>query len=304
MASESGAKRGQDRWRVSLHGGHSGEFCDHAEGTLRDILEAAIRAGYAQFGVSEHAPRNGEEFLYEKERSLGWDVPKIQADFARYIETVNRLQAEYADRLTVLRGMEAEIVPTATYAAQMRAYRETKLPDGAPALDYMVGSVHYVDEISIDGPTELYAQALEGRGGLESLAVRYYGFVGEMVEGLKPEVVGHFDLIKLNAHRLGLDVAVLENAPVKAAANRALEAIKAQGCILDLNVAGWRKGLPDPYPAPWLAQRAGDMGIGFCFGDDSHRVSDVGAGIDKARMYLLENGVEAITLLSGERVPL
>ncbi len=29
-------------WKVSLHGGHSGQFCDHAKGSLREIVEAAI----------------------------------------------------------------------------------------------------------------------------------------------------------------------------------------------------------------------------------------------------------------------
>ncbi|HEX6202492.1 MAG TPA: histidinol phosphatase, partial [Thermoanaerobaculia bacterium] len=51
-------------WRVSLHGGHSGEFCDHATGTLAEVLEAAVAAGYAIFGVSEHAPRSDPRFLY------------------------------------------------------------------------------------------------------------------------------------------------------------------------------------------------------------------------------------------------
>src|SRR5438045_1413741 len=47
-----GAKRAvnPENWRVSLHGGHSGEFCDHAEGTLREILTAAVAAGYHTFG--------------------------------------------------------------------------------------------------------------------------------------------------------------------------------------------------------------------------------------------------------------
>jgi histidinol phosphatase-like PHP family hydrolase len=42
------------------------------------------------------------------------------------------------------------------------------------------------------------------------------------------------------------------------------------------------------------------MDIPFCFGDDSHRPSEVGSGIDKARIYLLENGVESITTLARE----
>ena len=42
------------------------------------------------------------------------------------------------------------------------------------------------------------------------------------------------------------------------------------------------------------------MGIGFCFGDDSHGPDQVGAGIEDAREYLLENGVDRVTTLTRE----
>jgi histidinol phosphatase-like PHP family hydrolase len=38
-------------------------------------------------------------------------------------------------------------------------------------------------------------------------------------------------------------------------------------------------------------------GLDFAFGDDSHRVSEVGAGLDEARTYLLEHGVDHVTTL-------
>ena len=46
-----------EAWKTSLHGGHSGEFCEHASATLRELLEAAVEFGFDTFGVSEHAPR-------------------------------------------------------------------------------------------------------------------------------------------------------------------------------------------------------------------------------------------------------
>src|SRR5579884_2367177 len=110
-------------WRVSLHGGHSGEFCDHAEATLREMLEAAVSTGYHTFGVSEHVPRNAERFLYSEEQERGWDVAKIQADFARYTTAIQGLARDFTGRLIVLRGFEAEVVPEADYVQQMRAYR-------------------------------------------------------------------------------------------------------------------------------------------------------------------------------------
>lgn len=287
-----------EEWKVSLHGGHSGEFCDHAEGTLREMLDAAVRFGYHTFGVSEHVPRVEERFLYPEEIALGWTVAKIAGDFERYQKTLNALAREYEGRLTVLRGFECEVVPADRYVALMNACRARRLPDGTPAFDYCVGSVHYVDELQIDGHPGSFAAAANALGGPEALAVRYYQTVAEMVAALRPDVVGHFDLIKKNVAAAGLNIAEIGGERVRRAAREALDVVRETGAILDLNTAGWRKGLGEPYPAPWLVRAAHAMDIGFCFGDDGHRPSDVGAGMERAARYLLENGVQSVSVLT------
>jgi histidinol-phosphatase (PHP family) len=291
-------------WMVSLHGGHSGEFCDHAEGTLREMLTAAVAAGYQTFGVSEHVPRSEERFLYSEEREMGWDVAKLQADFVRYAAALPALVEEFADRLIVLRGFEIEVIPTADYVRQMQTYRVQTLADGTPAFDYFVGSVHFVNEMQIDGRAEKFAQAIEAFGSLEALAVSYYDTVTQMVEALRPDVVGHLDLIKKNLQHTGFTPEALETPRIQAAATRTLEAVRAHRGILDLNTAGWRKGLGEPYPTPRLVQQAQRMGIPFCFGDDSHRVADVGKGVAEARDYLRRLGVTTITHLTREGDPI
>jgi histidinol-phosphatase (PHP family) len=277
-------------WKVSLHGGHSGEFCEHAAGDLREVLEAAVAAGYHTFGVSEHAPRSEERLLYATERAKGFDVVRLHRDFEAYAQAIMPLADEFSGRLTVLRGFEAEVVPSRSYRDEMLGHRQRF------GFDYMVGSVHYVDEISIDGPKSDFETVLARVGGLEALAIRYYEAVAEMVDTLRPDVVGHLDLIRRNAP---LD-ARLDTAAIRNAAGRALEAVREYGCILDLNTAGWRKGLGSPYPAPWLVQWANEMGIGFCFGDDSHGPAQVGEGVDQARAYLLENEVTTVTVLARD----
>jgi len=277
-----------DPWRISLHGGHSGEFCEHAEGTLRSVVEAAVAAGLATFGLSEHAPRSEDRFVYPSERQKGFTIGRLQSDFAAYVAEANALAQEFSDRIEILVGFEAEVVPTVSYAVEMLAIREKH------ALEYMVGSVHHVGEIPIDGTVEEFHAAVAEAGGIESLAVRYYDTVAEMVVRLKPEVVGHLDLIRRNAP----SNADLQTAAIAAAADRALQSVKESGAILDLNTAGWRKGLGSPYPTPRLVRRAAELGIGFCFGDDSHSPTQVGDGIDRARDYLLELDVASIRALN------
>ena len=77
-----------------------------------------------------------------------------------------------------------------------------------------------------------------------------------------------------------------------------LERALAAGSILDLNVRAEEKGLTTPYPAPWIVQLAQEIGVPFCFGDDSHSVDAVGVGLEEGRAYLLDLGVETITKLT------
>ena len=275
-------------WKVSLHGGHSGEFCEHATSTLREVLESAAAFGYQTFGVSEHAPRSEDRFLYASEREKGYTVERLCREFEAYAEALDALAQEFDGRLVVLRGFEAEVIPTAGYAEEMLGWRKRF------GFDYMVGSVHYVDEVQIDGEKADFEVAVAHYGGLEPFAVRYYDTVARMVETLQPDVVGHLDLIRRNAS----PDAVLDTPAIREAAERALSVIREHDAILDLNTAGYRKGLGSPYPAPWLVHRANEMGIGFCFGDDSHGPAQVGEGLEQGRCYLLENGVAEIVAIT------
>jgi histidinol-phosphatase (PHP family) len=261
------------------------------------MLDAAVSVGYHSFGVSEHVPRVEERFLYPNEIELGWDIPKLQSDFAHYTLCLQELAEEFEGRLNVLRGLEMEIVPEARYIPLMQDWRNQLRADGAPAFDYAVGSVHHLHEISIDGPPEMFQEIVALSGSVEETAILYYKKVAEMAQALKPEVVSHLDLVKRNLVLAGFGEERLDTSRIAKAAEEALESVKSVNAILDLNTAGWRKGLGEPYPAPWLVKRAHAMGIGFCFGDDSHRPSDVGAGVDDARAYLLTHGVPTVTVL-------
>jgi histidinol-phosphatase (PHP family) len=277
-------------WNVSLHGGHSSDFCDHAYSPLKEMVKAAVKRGMPSYGFSEHAPRMEDRFLYPGEREMGWDVEKLRNDFDCYAATIAGLVDEYAEEIEILKGFEIEVVPSSSYVELMSGFREQY------AFDYIVGSVHYTDEDLFDLGPESFQAAVERQGGLERFAVRYYELVAEMVTAMKPEVVAHLDVIRKYAPA----DAVLDTPRIRRAAENALEAVRENGGILDINTGALRKGLHSPFPAPWIVDKASIMGIPFCFGDDSHRAEDVGAGIVEARDYLLSRGVTSVTVLTRE----
>jgi histidinol-phosphatase (PHP family) len=227
-------------------------------------------------------------YLYAEEVERGWDLESLRVQFQLYAQHLHLVAERYKDRISILKGFEAEIVPPDRYPQIM----EGLMVEGG--FDYMVGSVHYVNDIIIDYTPALFQKAVERAGGLEQLQLQYYRHVRDMVMALRPAVIGHFDLIRRFAG------PITPSASVLAAAGEALEVAALHGSILDVNTGAYRKGLEYPYPAPEFVRLARDLGVRFCFGDDSHRPSEVGSGIDAARQYLLEHGVKEVSCLHRE----
>ena len=64
---------------VSVHGGHSGQFCNHAADTLEAIVQAYIAHGYPWVGITEHMPPVSDDYLYPEEIAAGLDAAIMHA---------------------------------------------------------------------------------------------------------------------------------------------------------------------------------------------------------------------------------
>lgn len=274
-------------WMVSLHGGHSGGYCEHAKDSLDEMLDQAWKSGYRVFGVSEHVPRQ-DPWHYRTEIDKGWTSTIMVEKFREYSTHMDRAIPQWQDRMTVLKGLEIEVVPDATWLEDMTRLRT----EGN--FDYVVGSVHYVHDIPIDETPENFTRAIERSGSMEQLALDYYDLVLDMAEKLKPEVLGHPDLIR----KLGDDFGYEETPAVRQRLERLAALAHRHGCLFDVNTYPLRKGKPNPYCSPFILSLARQEGVGLCFGDDSHSIDTVGAGLPEARRYLLEHGIEELSFLN------
>jgi len=267
--------------RLSLHGGHSGEFCCHAKDMLEDIVKAYIRKNFFCVGITEHIPPVNDNFLYPEEKTAGLNAQSMFLRFERYMSECRRLQKKYASEIKILVAFETE-----TYTGAY-AFIEKLIEQFAP--DYIVGSVHHVRDIPIDYSASLYQQAAEICGGLDRLYCAYFDEQYEMIQTLKPLVVGHFDLIRL----FDADyISRLQTPEIQDRIVRNLKLIKKLGLILDFNVRALYKGAAEPYISHSVLKLARDMDIVIVPGDDSHGVDTVGLNVDKGIGILQEMGVE------------
>lgn len=256
---------------ISLHGGHSGEACRHARGTLDAVVAAAAAGGFTHFGISEHAPRSGRENLYPEEIAAGDGPEHLEAAYARLAATRFDEVSRLAGGVHLLLGLETEVVPVVGWEGEMADLRVRHRPD------YVVGSVHHVAGIPIDFDPAGYERAVVAHGGdEESLHLAYYALQLRVIEALRPEVLGHLDLPKKFSPRPPYTPRIAE------AVARNLVAARDAGCLVEVNAAGLRRGLGEPYPSPGILRLAADLGVPITFGDDSHGPDQVGACLAEA----------------------
>lgn len=272
----------------SYHGGHSGEFCKHAQNTLREVVERAVEVGFTTFGLSEHCPRLRQQDLYAEEAPL--TPVDLQSHFAAYIQEARKLQTEYADRIELLVGFETEALPEDTWPQAMAAIAAQH------PFDFFIGSVHSVKGTYIDYKPELTKALEQQLGGWDELSIAYFEEVADLVTTLRPPVVGHLDLVRrFEGTQFNFSRRVWPKI------SGALEAVGATGGLLELNAAPARKGFGPIYPCPEILEQARRMGIPITLSDDSHGISSVGGGLDACLAAAAAAGYREVHYLS--RVP-
>ncbi|KAF7555817.1 hypothetical protein G7Z17_g1871 [Cylindrodendrum hubeiense] len=272
---------------------HSGEFCPgHAKDQLEDILKHAISIGYKTIGLTEHMPRYEERDLYPEElddppASLAVLPPRHEA----YIVEAQRLQKAYASQIHILIGFEAEFIRP-SFAPLVHALAEN------PAIDYFIGSVHHVHSIPIDFDASMFGLARDASGPSdapgteEQLYEDYYDLQFQMLQELKPRVVGHFDLIRLLSEEPGRDIRQWKGVWERVVRN--LKLVAKQGGWLECNSAALRKGLAEPYPSRLISEEWLKMGGKFTFSDDSHGIAQVATNYARTVTYLESLGVKEV----------
>lgn len=266
---------------VSVHGGHSGQFCLHATDTLEEIIQQYISKEFTWVGITEHVPAISEELLYPDQKAAGLTPAFLYNRFSNYMKECRRLQDKYSSAIKIFVAMETETY--SGYKQFIPSLVQTFQPD------YIVGSVHFVDDQGFDYSREQYHRTAEAMGGLDNLYCRYFDQQFEMIQTLKPAVVGHFDLIRIfddsYASRLAKPV-IMEKI------RRNLTLIKDLDLIMDFNFRSLLKGASEPYISRPILKIARDMGIAVVPGDDSHGLQSIGINMENGIALLQEMGFD------------
>ena len=231
-------------------------YCD-GRSTIAEQVAAARSLGFVSLGFSGHAMQ-GFDWKYcmsvEGQRAYALELRALQRESAE-----NGL----LPKLYV--GLEEDSLVPAAEKAKNRA-----------EFDYRIGSTHYFPEtlhgewVAVDGSPELLKRCVAERFGGDALAMAeaYYTLHGATVERDRPDVIGHFDLVRKYAQQLGLDTG---SAGYRSAALDALTQARRGCALLEVNTGGIARGYETtPFPAGFLLDAWREMGGEVTLTSDCH----------------------------------
>jgi histidinol-phosphatase (PHP family) len=231
---------------------------------------AAEEQGIAELGVAEH--------VYRFRAALDvWDHP-FWREWAR--DDLDAYCSFVREETDLGLGIEADFVPG-------REDRMATLLD-AREWDYVVGSVHFLRDLSLD--TEQFS--VWGRGeSPERVWRRYFETLAESARSGLYDIVGHPDLVKVWGDR-----APRPDGDLRRFYEPAVEAFADAGVAVEVSTAGLRKPAGEIYPARPYLEMLVDAGCPLALSSDAHIPAQVGFRYEQALELLGEAGVRELAV--------
>ena len=243
--------------------------CNHAIGSVMEYAESAILQGLPEIGMSDHSPM-------PKGYDEAWRMRRDE--LMNYINEIKDVKESIKDKLLLRIGLEADYYPGAE--AYLRELIDSH------KWDYIIGSVHYLDDWGFDNEENL--SEWEHRD-VEDAYCDYYTLVAASARSGLFDIIGHPDLIKKFGHR-----PPLGSKRVRDAEEEMLLALKQADIAMEVSSAGLRKPVGEIYPHAHLIARAGELGIPIAFGSDAHAPGEVGFAMQVCLSVLHACGIHEI----------
>ncbi len=245
--------------RVDLHN-HTTR-CNHAEGSVDEYIQQAIKLGIDIYGFSEHAPME-----FDPKYRLSFDKMR------EYENEIREAKERYKTQIDIRVGYEVDFLPNLMDKRVLNS-----------KVDYLIGSVHFINKWGFDNPE--FIGEYQNRD-IDKIYQEYFEAIESMAKSGLFDIVGHLDLIKVFKFIPKQDIRVL--------ASKALKTIKKSNMVLEINSAGFRKPIKEQYPSRELLEEAFDLGIDITLSSDAHSVAQVGFEYERALSLVKEVGYSKI----------
>jgi len=222
------------------------------------------------------------EFVKEAEKK---GITEIGfADHDRYLNKLdlniyNQLQ-EKSPKVRIKTGLEIDYFPNKLM--QIKKYATYY------DYDYLIGSVHYIDDWMFDSDKET---AIYAKWDNDEMYAAYLHLVEGAVNLGYFSFIGHLDLIKIFGYRP-------QKRSISETFNDVLGIINKSGIAIEINTNGLYKPVNEIYPSEDILKLSFEKNIPITLSSDAHQAADVGRDIAYAAEIAKKIGYRKIAVFN------
>jgi len=241
-------------------------YSDGREGP-EACIEAAFKYGLSEIGFSDHInPADGH---------LKWTMDHDR--LPDYVEHILRLKKQHPE-IAVRMGIELDYLPGMEQEARA-------IIDAFP-FDYIIGSVHYLGDETVDLGPEFYI----GKN-INQIYENYFNLVCEAASTGLYDIIGHADLVRIHRFRPEEDITHLYSMMASA--------FEIHDVAFELNTNGRNRPLHDFYPDRKYLHLFAEHGVPVCVNSDAHLPERIGQFFDEAYELLKLSGFTEMAVFKG-----
>lgn len=252
------------------------KLCGHAFGEVKEYCQQAVEVNLHEIGFSDHFPMNYQP-------AYSHDIKTItmrEEEISSYLDMIDLTSKD----MKIKKGFEVDYYPGENLFF-------TKYLSLYDKLDYIIGSVHFVDEMSVD-QVDYKSQVLQY--GRDRLWSDYFNKITEMIEKYSNyiDIIAHLDLPK---KVIG---AVPDQFLEKI--DKILKIIKDKKLVIEANTSGWDNA-GDLYPSEKIIKMIFNYGIEMTLSSDAHHPLQVGRYFNKAKTLLQDIGFKKVISFNNHK---
>jgi histidinol-phosphatase (PHP family) len=219
-----------------------------------DYIASALASGFSEIGFSEHLT------LFRELEN--WNMNPANID--KYINHLDSLR-QSTNHIKIRTGLEVDYIEGK--GNEIRDFLHP-LP-----LDYIIGSVHYMGEKTVDVGPEFY----EGKN-FDKLFESYFNSVCAAVATGIFDIIGHCDLIRIFGYKPSFNQ--------EPHYRKLARTMKLHDVVFEVNTNGRNRPLADFYPDRRFLNIFLEENVPVCVNSDAHMPSRVGQYFDEAYALL------------------
>jgi histidinol-phosphatase (PHP family) len=262
-------------------------YCD-GNSEPEAYVKKAIDLGFLKLGFSGHAPVPFKNGFAIKEEELN-----------SYCNEILRLKDKYKEFITIYLALEIDFIPGLT-----KNFNELKKQC---ELDYTIGSIHLVSNIEqkklwfIDGSKiEDYDDGLQKAfdNNIKKGVTAFYHQTNEMLLYQNPDIIGHFDKIKMNNRNRYF----LQNEKwYQQLISETLIIIKEKETIIEVNTRGlYKKRSDELFPGIDVLKQILQLNIPITVSSDAHKPEELPLLLNETNSILKKIGFRSLRVFNGK----